>query len=88
MPGEPVEAHAGIELHVKLGGRVRQGEPLCTLFAEDEAKFEEPELMLRRAFTLTEAPAAIPQLIQQIVTIDNASLFRRPQRRAVERTAH
>ncbi len=88
MPGEPVDAHAGIELHVKLGGYIRQGEPLCTLFAEDESEFEEPELMLRQAFILTDTPAAIPQLIQQIVTIDNANQFRRASRRMLGRTTH
>ncbi len=36
-PGEPVSAHAGIEVHAKLGDRVQAGQPIMTLFSDEEA---------------------------------------------------
>ena len=45
-PGDPVSAHAGIEMHAKLGDRVVAGQPLVTLFSEDAALLDEPEAML------------------------------------------
>lgn len=35
LPGGPVAAHAGIEMHAKLGDHVTAGQPLITLFTED-----------------------------------------------------
>jgi pyrimidine-nucleoside phosphorylase len=78
MPGEPVEAHAGIEMHSKLGSRVVRGQPLCTLFAEDDACLHEPEELLRRALVIGDEPVTPPELIQNIITMDNALQFRQP----------
>ena len=35
-PGDPVSAHAGIESHAKLGDKLEAGQPIFTLFSEDE----------------------------------------------------
>ena len=35
--GEPVDPHAGLEMHIKLGSRIEKGEALVTIFAEDKA---------------------------------------------------
>jgi pyrimidine-nucleoside phosphorylase len=79
--GEPVEAHAGLEMHVKLGARVEAGQPLATLFAEDEARFAEPEHLLAEALTIGDAPAAAPRLIGQIISADNKKSFlKKPHR--------
>jgi pyrimidine-nucleoside phosphorylase len=76
-PGEPVEPEAGIEMHAKLGSRVVRGQSLCTLFAKDEALFEEQEHLLRRAIVIGVEPCAPPELIHAVVTKDNASQYRR-----------
>jgi pyrimidine-nucleoside phosphorylase len=66
-PGEPVSAHAGIEMHAKLGDRIEAGQPLVTLFSEDAALLDEPEQMLRETLQLlAEPPTPIP-LIREIV---------------------
>ena len=72
LAGEPVAAHAGLELHVKLGGRVEAGKPLCTLFTEDEARFAEPEQLLSDALTLGDEPETAPALIGEIITRENS----------------
>jgi pyrimidine-nucleoside phosphorylase len=69
-PGAPVSAHAGIEMHAKLGDRIAIGQPLATLFTENPALLDEPEAMLRETLQLSaEPPAPIP-LIREIITKD------------------
>jgi pyrimidine-nucleoside phosphorylase len=73
--GEPVSAHAGLELHAKLGHKVTAGEPLCTLFADNDARFGEPEILLRRALLIAEEPASAEPLIQEIITSENKKQY-------------
>jgi pyrimidine-nucleoside phosphorylase len=66
-PGDPVGAHAGIEMHAKLGDRIVAGQPLVTLFSEHPALLDEPEAMLRETLQIApEPPVPIP-LIREIV---------------------
>jgi pyrimidine-nucleoside phosphorylase len=67
-PGDPVSAHAGIESHVKLGDRIEEGQPLFTLFAEDEALIDEPERMLRDTVKVRSKPTPRPPLIHEIIS--------------------
>jgi pyrimidine-nucleoside phosphorylase len=66
-PGDPVSAHAGIEMHTKLGDRIAEGQPLVTLFAEDPALLDEPYAMLRATLQLADAPPNRSPLIHEIV---------------------
>ncbi|QHN04599.1 thymidine phosphorylase [Granulicella sp. WH15] len=66
-PGDPVSAHAGIEMHAKLGDKVTTGQPLITLFAEDESKLDEPERMLRATVQIgAEKPERQP-LVREVI---------------------
>ena len=67
-PGDPVSAHAGIEMHAKLGNYVKAGQPLITLFAEDESHLAEPEAMLRETLHITAAPPKLQPLIREVLT--------------------
>lgn len=70
QPGAPVSAHAGIEMHAKLGDRIAVGQPLATLFTENPALLDEPEAMLRETLQISDAqPTPIP-LIREIITED------------------
>jgi len=79
--GEPVEAHAGIEMHVKLGAKIEAGQPLVTMFMQDEARVAEPEHLLRAAITIGDAPVAPPPLVRQIISADNKNKFLNPPQR-------
>ncbi len=67
-PGDPVSAHAGIEMHAKLGDRISEGQSLITLFAEDEALLAEPEQMLRETLRFSTEKPALQPLVREIVT--------------------
>ena len=67
-PGDPVSAHAGIEMHAKLGNYLEAGQPLVTLFAEDESHLAEPEAMLRETLHITAAPPKLQPLIREVLT--------------------
>ncbi|HEX4154714.1 MAG TPA: thymidine phosphorylase [Acidobacteriaceae bacterium] len=66
-PGDPVSAHAGIESHAKLGDRLEQGQPLFTLFSEDEKLLDEPYQMLEATLSIEDAPPTTAPLIREIV---------------------
>jgi pyrimidine-nucleoside phosphorylase len=70
QPGEPVSAHAGIELHAKLGAQIRAGDPLCTLFADDASRFEIPERILADALVIADAPPRRIPLVHEVLTRD------------------
>jgi pyrimidine-nucleoside phosphorylase len=71
--GEPVDPHAGIEMHVKLGARIAPRQPLVTMFAADAEKLVEPENLLREALIITERPSSSPPLIYESITAENAN---------------
>jgi pyrimidine-nucleoside phosphorylase len=73
--GEPVSAHAGLEMHVKLGNKVEAGEPLCTLYAESESRFAEPEVLLRLALLIADEPIPAELLVQEIITAENKKQY-------------
>ena len=67
VPGGPVDAHAGIEVHAKLGDAITAGQTLVTLHAPNETMLREPLELLRNAYRITaEVPAAQPQLLEII----------------------
>jgi len=66
-PGAPVSAHAGIEMHTKLGDRIAIGQPLATLFTENPALLDEPEEMLRETLQISAAPPTPIPLIHEII---------------------
>jgi pyrimidine-nucleoside phosphorylase len=72
-PGDPVSAHAGIEVHAKLGSRVEAGQPLLTLFAEDAALLDEPEAMLRATYKIAPEPPQLTPLVRETLTIAEVS---------------
>ena len=70
-PGDPVSAHAGVEMHAKIGDAVRAGQPLATLYSEDPALLDEPEAMLRETLRVSdEDPEAVP-LVREVITRDH-----------------
>jgi pyrimidine-nucleoside phosphorylase len=68
VPGGPVSAHAGIEIHAKLGDHLAQGEPIFTLFSEDEALLDEPFQMLQETLQISSTSPQLQPLIREIIT--------------------
>jgi pyrimidine-nucleoside phosphorylase len=69
--GDPVAAHAGIEMHSKIGTLLKEGDPVCTLFSEDAALLAEPERLLRETIRIEDAPPTSIPLIRKIITVDD-----------------
>src|ERR1700677_3397413 len=67
-PGDPVSAHAGIEMHAKLGDRLEAGQPLVTLFTEDVSLLDEPEAMLRETLHIAPTPPQLQPSIREVIT--------------------
>ncbi|NYF89340.1 thymidine phosphorylase [Tunturiibacter empetritectus] len=67
-PGDPVSAHAGIEMHAKLGDPIKAGQPLVTLFSEDLSLLDEPESMLRDTLHIAPNPPQLQPLLREVIT--------------------
>ena len=61
-----IDMHAGIRLYIKTGGRVRRGEKIATLYANDEEKLKKGAALLREAYTFTDSQAKAGALIYAI----------------------
>jgi len=70
-PGDPVSAHAGIEMHAKLGASIKVDQPLVTLFSEDPNLLDEPESILRETLHISSTPPQTQPLIREVVTKDD-----------------
>ena len=68
VPGGPVAAHAGIEMHAKIGDLIAFNQPLITLFSEDPALLDDPERMLRATLQITDEQAVMQPLIRKVIT--------------------
>ena len=64
---DAIDPAAGLLIHKKTGDRVKQGEPLCTLLCEDEAKLPAAMEAYRRALTFGDAPPKAIPLILDII---------------------
>jgi thymidine phosphorylase len=60
---DPVSATAGVTLHAKPGDRVREGEPLLTLHADEADRFARALEALQGAYDISEEPPAPQPLI-------------------------
>jgi len=58
--GDTIDPAVGIVLAAKVGDAVKQGAPLFTLHANDEAKLAEAEQRVLAAFTWQDQPAELP----------------------------
>jgi pyrimidine-nucleoside phosphorylase len=66
-PGDPVSAHAGIESHAKIGHAVEVGQPIFTLYSEQESKMEEGYNILERNVHFADTPPTKQPLVREIV---------------------
>jgi pyrimidine-nucleoside phosphorylase len=67
-PGDPVSAHAGIESHAKLGDRLEKGQPIFTLFSEDQSLLDEPAQMLRETLVISDSRPEKQPLLRETIT--------------------
>jgi pyrimidine-nucleoside phosphorylase len=54
-------------MHIKLGEKVEPGQPLITLFSEDESLLNEPYEMLRKTLKFTPTPPTLHPLIREVI---------------------
>ena len=62
-----IDPSVGILLNKKIGDRVEKGEPLCTVFYNQAAKFESVRQPLLEAFAIDPDRVEPPPLIKRLV---------------------
>ena len=65
--GDPVDPAVGLLVRAKVGDRVRAGDALVTIHANDLAKLAEAKERLLAAYSFGPNAVAKPRLIHQIV---------------------
>jgi pyrimidine-nucleoside phosphorylase/thymidine phosphorylase len=58
-----IDPAVGVILHKKVGDPVREGEALCTLLVNDEARLGEASTLIAGAYTITDEPVIAAPLI-------------------------
>jgi thymidine phosphorylase len=67
LPGEAVQAAAGVELHAKPGDRVRAGQPLLSLHTDTPERLPRARQALEGAYTIgDDAPEPTPLVLDRI----------------------
>lgn len=73
---EPVDPHAGILFHARLGERVEKGAPIATLYATTQRQMDEAAGRLRSAIRIGEEPPAAPApLVSRVFDRKSAEAF-------------
>ncbi len=67
-PGDPVCAHAGLEVHAKIGTQLNAGDPIFTIFSEDPTLLAQPEEMLLDTIQICPTPPKKHPFIREVIT--------------------
>jgi len=78
--GEPVDPHAGIDFHARLGARLEKGQPLATLYATNPALLAEPEALLKQAIHFSKTPPQKVPLVSRIFNRESAEAYLKDSR--------
>jgi pyrimidine-nucleoside phosphorylase len=76
-PGEPVDPHAGIVFHARIGAYVEKGQPLATVYATDKGMLAEPVDILKRAILFSKTPVDRVDLVGRVFTRESAEKYLR-----------
>ena len=72
---DSIDFAAGIIMHKKLGDAVKAGEPICTLYADDDTLFAAAEEMYVGGLTIGAEKPEVPPLIYARVTSEGVERF-------------
>ena len=70
--GEPVDPHAGILFHTRLGAPVKKGQLIATIYSTTGAMLPEPIELLKEAITISATPPEPVPLVSRIFTREKA----------------
>jgi pyrimidine-nucleoside phosphorylase len=64
-----IDPTVGLVLHKKVGDPVREGEPLCTLHYNSDARLNDARSLLQQAYHMAERPPATRRpLIHRVIS--------------------
>jgi pyrimidine-nucleoside phosphorylase len=63
-----IDHAVGVRFHKRIGEAVATGEPLCTVYYNDDARHREAGRRLLESYTFSPAPVEPPKLIKKIIS--------------------
>jgi pyrimidine-nucleoside phosphorylase len=63
----PIDPAVGMRVHKKIGDPVRKGEPLCTLYYNDETRLKEARRLLLESYAFSAEQPERPPLIRKVI---------------------
>lgn len=67
---DEIDPRVGFIMRCRVGDRLKKGQPLCSMYAADEKTLLRAEDMIRKAITISSAPAPREKLLYALVTCD------------------
>jgi pyrimidine-nucleoside phosphorylase len=65
--GDQIDYSVGLQIHAKLGDRVRAGDPLAVAYYNDGSKLEEMDARLRAAYRIEESAPQREPLVKAVL---------------------
>ncbi len=62
-----IDPAVGVRFHKKIGDSVAEGEPLCTIYYNDDERFREAQRRIAEAYLLAESRVERPALIKKVI---------------------
>jgi pyrimidine-nucleoside phosphorylase len=71
--GDPIDLSVGVVLQAKLGDQIARGQPIAIVHANDAARLDQAERLLRSGITVSNTPVAATPLILERLGASTAS---------------
>lgn len=68
-----IDPAVGLAMHKRIGDKVDRGEPICTLYVNNETNLEEAIETMQKAVCIGERPKEITPLVYMVVRSDDAA---------------
>jgi len=70
---DSIDPAVGLVMHKRIGDKVNNGEPICTLYVNNEANLDEAITTMHKAVCIGEQPEEITPLVYMVVRSNDAS---------------
>ena len=71
VKSDVIDPAVGLVMKVRVGDQVRAGDPICTLYVNDDTHLEEAKKLLYEAVTISDTKQKGNPMIHEVITAEN-----------------